>query len=171
LNNITTFLFVGLAFVVGSSVHLVLSYAQNTTTYAPVVQSSDALITSITGIVIAIAGLITVLVKSGLIDKKVGTVAVMAADAAVAVKDNRQSIKDLSQNTYDVVKLASPETAAAADAKLAPVLDEASRRVAEYTPKVDKFADLASKISNKGKTADDKIEEMKDDIPDRIVPS
>jgi hypothetical protein len=169
LNKITTFLFVGLAFVIGSSVHLVLSYAQNTTQYAPVVQSSDALITSITGIVIAIAGLVTVLVKAGIIDKRVGTVAVMAADASWAVKDNRQSIKDLAQNSYDVAKLASPEAAAFADSKIAPVLDEANRRVSEYTPKVDKFAAIAKKLSE-GKQADS-IEEIKDDIPDKIVPS
>ena len=158
---------VGLAFVVGSSIHLV--FAQNSTTNAPIVQSADALITSIAGIVIAIAGLVTVLVKAGLIDKRVGTVAVMAADASWAVKDNRQSIKDLAQNTYDVVKLASPESAAAADQKIAPVLDQATVRVNEYTPKVDKFAAIAKKLSE-GKQADS-IEEMKDDIPDKIVPS
>ena len=160
---------VGLAFVVGSTVHLVFSYAQNSTQYAPVVQSSDALITSIAGIVIAIAGLVTVLVKAGLIDKRVGTVAVMAADTAWAAKDNRQSIKDLAQNTYDVVKLASPESAAAADQKIAPVLDQATVRVNEYTPKVDKFAAIAKKLSE-GKQSDE-IKEMKDDIPDRIVHS
>jgi hypothetical protein len=169
LNKITTFLLVGLAFVVGSSVHVILSYGQNGTQYAPVVQSSDALITSIAGIIIAIAGLVTVLVKAGLIDKKVGTVAVMAADASWAVKDNRQSIKDLAQNTYEVTKLASPEAAAYADKKIAPVLDEANRRVSEYTPKVDKFAAIAKKLSE-GKQADS-IKEMKDDIPDKIVSS
>ncbi len=170
MNNTTTLLFVGLAFVVGTSVHLVFSYGQNTTTpNAPVVTSIDSLLVSITSIVIVIAGVVTVLVKAGVIDKRVGTVAVMAADASWAVKDNRQSIKDLSQNTYDVVKLASPETAKAADEKLAPVLDEASRRVAEYTPKVDKFADIAKKLSE-GKNSDE-IEAMKDDIPDRIVKS
>jgi len=119
--------------------------------------------------VIAIAGLVTVLVKAGIIDKRVGTVAVMAADASWAVKDNRQSIKDLAQNTYDVVKLASPESAAAADQKIAPVLDQATVRVNEYTPKVDKFAEIAKKLSE-GKQADS-IKEMKDDIPDKIVPS
>lgn len=160
-----------MAFAVGLTINTFLYAQNNTVQYAPVVASSDALITSITSIIIAIAGLIAVFVKAGIIDKRVGTVAVMAGDAAVAVRDNRQSIKDLSQNTYDVVKLASPETAAAADAKLAPVLDEASRRVSEYTPKVDKFTDLASQISNQGKKADDKIKAMADDIPDRIVPS
>ena len=82
MNKLTTLLFVGLAFVVGSSVHVIFSYAQNSTASAPIVQSADALITSIAGIVIAIAGLVTVLVKAGLIDKRVGTVAVMASDAA-----------------------------------------------------------------------------------------
>jgi hypothetical protein len=48
-------------------------------------------------------------------------------------------------------------------------LNEATRRVNEYTPKVDKFADIANKLS-KGKTSDE-IDEMKQDIPDRIVPS
>jgi hypothetical protein len=168
LNNTTTFLFVGLAFVVGSSVHLVLSYAQNTTASAPIVQSSDALITSITGIVIAIAGLITVLVKAGLLDKKVGTVAVMAADASWAVKDNRQLIKEGMQNTYEVVRLASPQTAEAADQKLVPLLDDATRKVNEYTPKVEKFADIANKLS---KNKADEITALKDEIPDRIVPS
>ena len=160
-------MFVGLAFVVGSSVHLVL--AQNGTQYAPVVQSSDALITSIAGIVIAIAGLVTVLVKAGLIDKRVGTVAVMAADASWAVKDNRQSIKDLAQNSYDVAKLASPQAAAFADQKIAPVLDEANRRVSEYTPKVDKFAAIAKKLSE-GKVSEE-IKAVQDDVPDKIVPS
>lgn len=160
-----------LCFTIGISFSYVLGQNGTTTVYAPVVQSSDALIAAIASIVVSVTTLIGILVKAGVIDKKIGTVAVMAADTAHAVSDNRQNIKDFQQNTYDVVKLASPETAAAADAKLAPVLDEASRRVSEYTPKVDKFADLANKISNKGKTADDKIEEMKDDIPDRIVPS
>jgi len=172
LNKLTTFLFVGLAFVAGSTVHVIFSYAQNTTTqYAPVVQSSDALITSITSIIIAIAGVIGMLVKAGWLDKKVGTVAVMAADASHAVQDNRQNSKDFQQNVYDVIKIASPETAAAADQKLAPVLDQASVRINEYIPKVQKFEDLANKLSNGGKKADSKIEDMKDDIPDRIVPS
>lgn len=169
MNNTTTLLFVGLAFVVGTSIHLVFSYGQNTTTpNAPVVQSSDALLTSITGIIIAIASIITVLVKAGILDKKIGTAAVMAADASWAVKDNRILIKDGLQNTYDVVKLASPQTAEAADQKLAPVLDDASRKVAEYIPKVDKFADIAKKLS---KNKEQEITDMKDDIPDRIVKS
>ena len=162
-------MFVGLAFVVGNTVHLVFSYAQNNTSTAPVVSSSDALITSVTSIVIAIAGLITVLVKAGIIDKRVGTVAVMAADASWAAKDNRQLIKDGMQNTYDIVKLASPEAAEAADRKLAPVLDDASRKVAEYTPKVEKFADIAKKLSE-GKKSEE-ITDLKNEIPDRIVPS
>jgi hypothetical protein len=163
---------IGASFVVGTTVHNVFIYAQNTTTtYAPVVQSSDALLASVIAAIIAVAGLIKTFVDRGWLDKRVGTVAVMASDAAVAVKDNRQTIKDLAQNTYDVVKITNPETAAAADQKLAPVLDQATVRINEYIPKVEKFTALGNKLSNGGTKADPKIEEMKDEIPDKIVPS
>jgi hypothetical protein len=161
---------IGIAFSVGLTVSSVMAQNQ-TTTYAPIVVSTDALITSITGIVIAIGSVITMLVKSGLLDKKVGTVAVMASDAAVAIKDNRQTIKDLAQNTYEVAKATSPEAAAAADRQIAPVIDRATTRINEYIPKVTKFAELGNKLSNGGKTADPKIAEMADEIPDKIVPS
>jgi hypothetical protein len=155
---------IGVAFSVGTLVPSLLVFAQNTTTTsAPVVQSSDALITAVTGIVIAIAGLVTTLVSRGLLDKRIGTAAVMAADASWAVKDNRQLIKDGMQNTYDIVKLASPAAAEAADRKLAPILDDASRKVAEYTPKVEKFAAIAHAMS---KHPSDEIEAMEVEIPD-----
>lgn len=169
MKSFIVILLVSFAFMGGYTINSFVFAQNTTTTNAPVVTSIDSLLVSITSIVIAIAGLVGVLVKAGLIDKRVGTVAVMAADASWAVKDNRQSIKDLSQNTYDVVKLASPETAEAADKKLAPVLDQATTRLNEYTPKVDKFAEIAKKMSE-GKQADS-IEEIKEDIPDKIVPS
>ena len=163
---------IGLAFTVGTMVPVFVAYGQNTTTqYAPVVQSTDTLITSITSITISIATIIGFLVKMGWFDKKIGTVAVMASDAAVAIKDNRQSIKDLAQNTYDVAKITPPEAAAAADQKLAPVLDRASARINEYIPKVDKFAELGNKLSKGGTKADEQIQVMKDTIPNKIVPS
>jgi hypothetical protein len=169
LNVILTSVGFFLCFTVGISFSYVLGQSNTTVQYAPVVQSSDALIAAIASIVIAISSLIGIFVKAGFIDKRVGTVAVMAADSAWAVKDNRQSIKDVAQNSYDVAKLASPEAAAFADQKIAPVLDQATIRVNEYTPKVDKFAAIAKKLSE-GKQADS-IKEMKDDIPDKIVSS
>jgi len=174
LNNITTFLFVGLAFVVGSSVHLVLSYAQNGTQYAPVVNSSNNLLIAIVGIIPAITALIITLANRGLLGKhsqEIATNAVMVADTAHAVSDSRQNIKDLAQTTYDTVKMSNPEAVAYADSKIAPVLDQVTVKTNEYKEKVDKFEDLANKISNAGKKADPKIMDMKDDIPDRIVPS
>ena len=164
---------IGLAFTVGTMVPVFVAYGQGngTVVYAPVVQSTDSLIASATAIIIAIAGLVTMLVQKGIISKKIGTVAVMASDAAVAVRDNRQTIKDLAQNTYDVAKVTSPEAAAAADSKLAPVLDRATVKINEYTDKVDRFAELGNKLSSGGTNADSKIKDMKDDIPDKIVPS
>jgi len=158
------------SFAIGLTVNSIL-YAQNSTQYAPVVQSSDALLTSIVSIIIAIAGIVTALVNKGILSKNIGTVAVMASDTAWAVKDNRQMIKDGMQTGYDTVKISNPEAAAYADKNISPQLDKATVMVNEYTDKVNKFADIANKLSNGGKKADDKITDMKDDIPDRIVPS
>ena len=162
----------GLTFIIGMSVHVFNAYAQNQTgTYAPVVVSTDALIIASIGIISAVAALIKSFVDRGWLDKRIGTVAVMASDAAVAVKDNRQTIKDLAQNTYDTVKLTNPAATATADEKLAPVLDRATVKINEYTPKVERFTELGKKISRSGDNADDAIEDMKEDIPNSIVPS
>jgi hypothetical protein len=163
-----------LSFVVGMSVHVFSAYAQNQTTettYAPVVVSTDALIVAAIGIISAAAALIKSFVDRGWLDKRIGTVAVMASDASVAINDNRQTIKDLAQNTYDTVKLVNPQYTSTADEKLAPVLDRATVKINEYTPKVERFTELGKKISKSGDNADDQIEAMKDDIPNSIVPS
>ena len=164
---------VGVAFIGGTLVNSIVAFGQgNTTTvYAPVVQSSDALIASIIAGIIAVAGLIKTFVDKGWLDKKVGTVAVMAADTAVAVRDNRQTIKDIGQTTYDTIKLTNPSATATADEKIAPAMDRATLKLNEYTGKVDRFSELANKLSKGGTQADDKIEDMKDEIPDKIVPS
>ena len=168
-------MFVGAAFVVGTLTNSIVAsvFAQGNTTvqYAPVVASSDALIASIIAAIIAVSGLIKTFVDKGWLSKKIGTVAVIAADTAVAARDNRQTIKDIGQNMYDVTKLTSPESTSTLDEKLAPALDRATARLNEYTPKVDKFSALAKKLSNSGENADNAIEEMKDEIPDKIVPS
>jgi hypothetical protein len=156
------------------SVHVFSVYAQNQTTettYAPVVVSTDALIVAAIGIISAVAALIKSFVDRGWLDKRIGTVAVMASDASVAINDNRQTIKDLAQNTYDTVKLVNPQYTSTADEKLAPVLDRATVKINEYTPKVERFTELGKKISKSGDNADDQIEAMKDDIPNSIVPS
>lgn len=160
-----------LSFAIGLTINNFVTAQNGTTTYAPVVQSSDALIIAVISIIGVVAALVKSFVDRGLLDKRVGTVAVMASDAAVAVKDNRQTIKDLAQNTYDVVKLTNPEAAAKADKDLAPVLDQATVRINEYTPKVARFTELGNKLSNAGKKSDDKIKAMAADIPDSIVPS
>jgi hypothetical protein len=161
-----------LCFTVGITLHIV--YAQNSTQYAPVVESSNTLIglvivgiTSATSIIIALA-------NKGLLGKhsqEIATNAVMIADTAHAVGDSRQTIKDVAQVTYDTIKISNPEATAYADQKIAPVIDQASVKVSEYNDKLHKFEDIANKASNGGKKADPKIMEMKDDIPDRIVPS
>ena len=161
------------SFAIGLTVSSFVN-AQNNTTYAPVVQSSDNLLIAIVGIIPAITALIITLAQRGLLGKhseQIATNAVMVADTAHAVMDNRQSIKDGMQTTYDTIKITNPQAVAEADAKIAPVLDQATVRVNEYKDKVNKFEDIANKVSNGGKKADPKIEEMKDEIPDRIVPS
>lgn len=160
------------SFAIGLTVNSFL-FAQNGTQYAPVVASSDNLLIAIVGIIPAITALIITLAQRGLLGKhseQIATNAVMVADTAHAVMDNRQSIKDGMQTAYDTIKITNPEAAAYADKNITPVLDQATIRVNEYKDKVNKFEDIANKVSNGGKKADPKIEEMKDDIPDRIVP-
>ena len=173
MNTLIAVVAITFSFAIGLTVNSFVN-AQNGTQYAPVVQSSDTLIglvivgiTSATSIIIALA-------NKGLLGKhseQIATNAVMVADTAHAVSDSRQTIKDLAQTTYDTVKISSPEATAYADQKIAPVLDQASIKVSEYNDKLHKFEDIANKVSDGGKKADPKIEEMKNDIPDRIVPS
>jgi hypothetical protein len=161
-----------LCFTVGITLHIV--YAQNGTQYAPVVQSSDALLAAAVAIVGSVTSIIITLANRGLLGKhseQIATNAVMVADTAHAVSDSRQSIKDGLQTTYDTIKISNPEAVAKADTEIAPVLDKMTVQVNEYKSKVDRFEDLANKTSNGGKKADPKIMDMKDDIPDRIVPS
>jgi hypothetical protein len=62
----------------------------------------------------------------------------------------------------DVVKVTSPEVAKAADEKLAPVLVQATVRINEYTPKVERFTALGNKLSSGGTKADEEIQAVKD---------
>lgn len=165
----------GLVFMIGYTSNGLIARAQNTTTqYAPVVQSTDALYIAITGIFGSAVSLVIALANKNLLgkhSKEIGTNAVMAADANAAVIESRQGFKDFAQNTYDVIKIASPETAEAADKKIAPEMDKMTVKINEYRPKVDRYAAMANKTSDGGKKADSKIIDMKDDIPDNIVPS
>jgi polyhydroxyalkanoate synthesis regulator phasin len=155
MKNTVTLMLVALMFLGGYSVSL-LVHAQNTTgNYAPVVDSTSALITSITSMVIAVAGIVGMLVKAGILKKEIGT-------------------KDFAQNTYDTIKISSPEVAQKADEKLAPILNQATKRIDEYTDKVDKFAEIGKVLSKSGEKTTDDIKEnkaLKDDIPNEIVPS
>jgi hypothetical protein len=151
-----------------------MAYAQNTTANAPVVESSNNLLIAVVGIIPAITALIITLANRGLLGKhsqEIATNAVMVADTAHAVSDSRQLIKDGLQTTYDTIKMSNPDAVAKADEQMAPVLDKVTVKVNEYKEKVDRFEDIANKASNGGKKADPKIMDMKDDIPDRIVPS
>jgi hypothetical protein len=161
-----------LCFTVGITLHVV--YGQNGTQYAPVVQSSDTLLGLIVVGITSATSIIITLANRGLLgkhSKEIATNAVMVADTAHAVSDSRQTIKDVAQVTYDTIKISNPEATAYADQKIAPVIDQATVKVNEYNDKMHKFEDIANKVSDSGKKADPKITEMKDDIPDRIVPS
>lgn len=159
------------AIMIGSTIVISVVYAQNQTATPAqsFAASTDALLLAAIGIISAALALIKTFVDRGLLDKRIGTAVVMAADAAVAIKDNRQSIKDLAQNTYEVVQLTSPEAATAMSNKIQPVLNQATQRINEYTPKVEKFGAIANAIGKDGDKTTDEIKAIRKTIPDSIV--
>jgi len=168
---------IGTASIVLALAMIGVSYAQNGTTPTQPVTvgaSAEVLIGTVTAIILAVLSIIKTLADKGILDKKAGTNAVMAADAAVAVYDTRLIVSELADAVVDTVKVSNPELAGEIDSKISNIMNKISTRVAEYQPKVDKFAQIANKLGNKGETTTDGIkedEQLKDDIPDAIVPT
>jgi hypothetical protein len=165
-------LIVGLMFTIGYTSNFFIATAQNSTSNAPIVQSIDNLIyVVIIPIVISVLGILKGLVDRGYLDKKVGSALVMAADTTRAVGDTREVVNKVAQNSYEIAKLASPQAAKYADEQVAPVVNEVAQKVLEYKPKIDTFAKIANSETKKGTKTTEDIQDMKDSIPNNIVPS
>jgi polyhydroxyalkanoate synthesis regulator phasin len=165
-------LIVGLMFTIGYTSNFFIASAQNSTTNAPVVQSIDNLIyVVIIPIVLSVLSILKGLVDKGYLNKRVGSALVMAADTAHAVGDTRETVNKVAQTSYEMGKLASPQAAKYADEVAAPMLNEVGKRVSEYKPKIDDFAAIANSETKKGTRTTDEIQDMKDTIPNDIVPS
>ena|ERR1044071_2653598 len=159
-------------FLLGFSISQVFAQNQTQTSSEIFAQVSTNTLLAIIGLITAGLTLIKTLADKGIINKKIGTVAVMAADTAYAVKDSRQLIQDVVQNSHETAQLISPESAQVATQRIQPLLEKVTQRVNEFTPKVEKYNEIASKLGNKGERTTDDIkedEELKDDIPNEIV--
>lgn len=160
-------------FLLGFSLSQV--FAQNGTSSDSQVfaQISTNSIMAIVGLITAISAVIKTLVDKGIISKKLGTVAVIASDTSRAVADSRQDINDGLQAAFETIQITSPE-AADAIKKAQPIIQRVGQRADEYTPKVNTFGRIASKLSEQGdKTTDDikNNESLKKQIPNDIVPT
>ena len=150
-------------------------YAQNSTgtqtAAESLAQSSSALIGVAVSLVIAILTFLKTLLDRGILDKRVGTAVTMAADAAVAIRDNRQQISDVVQNSAEIATLIDKDGTTHAIQIVRPVLDNATQKLSEYIPKVEKFTAIANAINQNGDKTTDEIKDMADVIPERIVPT
>jgi hypothetical protein len=130
--------------------------------------------TSVIAIILAVLGIVKTLVDKGILSKKAGSGAVMAADAAVAVLDTRELVQDFINAFVDALKVDNPQLADTIQQKANPILRAARQKVDEYRPKVDKFGQIANRIGQKGENTTEGIkddEQLKDTIPDSIVPT
>lgn len=173
MDKFSNILLIAIAFSVGMIVNnTVMAQTQNQTGNAPVVQAIDNLVyVVIIPIVLSALSIIKSLVDKGILSKRIGTVAVMAGDTAMAVADTRQTVNKVAQTSYETAKLASPDAARYADEVVAPLMNEAGRRISEYKPKADDFAAIARTLGKKGENTTEEIKEIRDKIPDEIVPS
>jgi len=143
-----------------------ITYAQTSTDEFSGV--STGLIMSVIALISTGFTLIKTLADKGILDKRVGSVAVMAGDAAVAIRDSREMIQEGLQAGFDIIGTTSPEAARQIQQNAVPVMKRVTQRVDEYTPKVQSFVNIAAKLSQK-KTSE--IEDIKEQIPNEIVPS
>jgi hypothetical protein len=165
-------LIVGLMFTIGYTSNFFIASAQNSTANAPIVQSIDNLVyVVIIPIVLSVLSILKGLVDKGYLNKRVGSALVMAADATHAVGDTRDTVNKVAQNSYEIAKLASPQAAKYADERVAPVMNEAGQKVSEYKPKIDAFAVIANSGTKNGTRTTEEIQDMKETIPNDIVPS
>ncbi len=151
-------------------------YAQNgTSTDEASLGGQTAITMGLVGtIILTILGIVKQLADKGWFDKKVGSAAVMGADAAVAVLQTRELVAESVNAIIETIKIDSPELAKKIGDNLSPILKKIDEKVTEYQPKVNAFGQIANKIGDKGDKTVDAIkedEELKDNIPDTIIPS
>jgi hypothetical protein len=158
----------------------IMAYAQNTnstngtgtgTGGTGTTENFTAMISGIIGAVVSFIIAITALLKVLPLPKQIGTAAVMGADGAHAVMDNRQNIVDLAEAVKEIAALIDPERTQQAVNKITPVVNNATNKLNEFTPKVQKLESIASKIGQRGENTTDEIKDMADIIPENIVPT
>jgi hypothetical protein len=153
-----------------------ITFAQNGTS-----TDSEQFSAISTNMIIAIVALVgtgvtflKTLADRGLLDKRIGSVAVIAGDSVVAIKDNRELIQEGLKTGFETVAISNPETAKEILDKSAPIMKKVTERVDEYNEKAGSFTRIASKIGKQGERTTDDIkenEELKENIPDSVVPT
>ena len=153
MKTIIILLAVSLSLSLGTTIFSLVAYAQNDTapTHSEVFAGINTnFITAIAGLVIAVATAAGAFAKIFHVEGKVGTAITMAADVGKATLDNRILIKESAKATYEML----PEEAQKLVDK--PLVKEAelTKRINEYSPKVDAMGEIANKW---GKAVDSRL--------------